>query len=71
MHEHPARRARPSDAAGLQALAIALHHCDRRRFNADLIPAANGRQARLRDLTAQALAGALHGAAHHEAARRH
>jgi hypothetical protein len=27
-NEHPARRARPSDAADLEALAIALQHCD-------------------------------------------
>src|SRR5262245_31810187 len=27
-HEHPARRARPSDAADLEALASALVHCD-------------------------------------------
>jgi predicted nucleic acid-binding protein len=27
-HEHPGRRVRPSDAADLDALAIALQHCD-------------------------------------------
>ena len=27
-HEHPARQARPSDAADLEALATALVHCD-------------------------------------------